>query len=70
MCVGAVAEMFSLVGAWGGDWDHPQAIGCSGSSEDRLGLQFYVDIVVVEEVHFLGGENCSTVRIACLANGQ
>jgi hypothetical protein len=43
-----VAEVNAWVVLGVGDWDHPQSIGCSGSSEDRLGFQMDVDIGVVE----------------------
>ena len=58
VCVGLVMVM---------DGDQPQPIWCSGSSEDGLGFHVNVDIVVVEEVNFCGGENFSAVGVTSLA---
>ena len=47
MSIGAVATVFAglIIGSVGGN--HPEAIGCSVSSEDWLVFHFNVDIVVV-----------------------
>ena len=55
----------------GGDngWDEPKSICCSVASENWFVFECYVDVLVPEEVHLGGGEDCCAVGVTGLANG-
>ena len=59
--IGAVAEMLGQSWRSAVDWDEPKSIGGSVASEDWFVFECDVDILVSEEVHLFGGEDCCAV---------
>ena len=51
------------------EWDKPKSIGSLVASEDSFVVECDVDILVPEEVHLGGGEDCCAVGVTGLANG-
>ena len=52
-----------LGGTWCGavDWDKPKSVGSAVATEDWFVFECDVDILVSEEVHLDGGEDCRAV---------
>ena len=59
--IGAVAEMLGRGWRSAVEWDEPKSIGGLVASEDWFVFECDVDILVSEEVHLCGGEDCCAV---------
>ena len=59
--MGAVAEMSSWSWCSVFDWDKPKSVGSAVASEDWFVFERDVDILVLEEVHLCGDEDCCAV---------
>ena len=66
--VGTVAQILGRGWRSAVDWDKPKSIGSAVAIEDWFVFECDVNVLVPEEVHLGGGEDCGAVGVTYLAN--